>query len=204
MSNLNKHIKGDKAKWIITGIVLVLILVVLGGVVAMLFVERGGDDSTTSAAERTFCLDFTSIDEMVGYEYDDESDWFLYLKDEEQNSFSAVSLISVDMLSPTFDNDGMKEILLNTESVTVMLNGEEVEFMLSESIESQYLFKNFDDSVRLVFVVNGPALEFGDLYTYSVSGVMLEGEGTLENFKIISFNLAEEVEQGAEEVDAAV
>lgn len=44
MSNLNKHIKGDKTKWIITGVVLVLILAVLGGVVAAVITETNPKD----------------------------------------------------------------------------------------------------------------------------------------------------------------
>lgn len=39
MSNLNNHIKSDKAKWVIMGIVLVLILAILGGVVAAIVTE---------------------------------------------------------------------------------------------------------------------------------------------------------------------
>lgn len=39
MSNLNYHIKSDKAKWVIMGIVLVLILAILGGVVAAIVTE---------------------------------------------------------------------------------------------------------------------------------------------------------------------
>lgn len=44
MSNLNNHIKSDKAKWVITGIVLVLILAILGGVVAAIVTETNPKD----------------------------------------------------------------------------------------------------------------------------------------------------------------
>lgn len=44
MSNLNNHIKSDKAKWVITGIVLVLILAILGGVVAAIVTESNPKD----------------------------------------------------------------------------------------------------------------------------------------------------------------
>lgn len=44
MSNLNRHIKSDKAKWIITGIVFVLILAILGGVVAAVVTETNPKD----------------------------------------------------------------------------------------------------------------------------------------------------------------
>ena len=44
MSNLNNHIKSDKAKWIITGIVLVFILAILGGVVAAIVTETNPKD----------------------------------------------------------------------------------------------------------------------------------------------------------------
>lgn len=44
MSNLNNHIKSDKAKWIITGIVFVLILAILGGVVAAIVTETNPKD----------------------------------------------------------------------------------------------------------------------------------------------------------------
>ena len=44
MNNLSKHIKGDKTKWIITGVVLVLILAVLGGVVAAVITETNPKD----------------------------------------------------------------------------------------------------------------------------------------------------------------
>ena len=36
--NLNDHAKKDKAKWILTGITLILILALLGGVIAVLVV----------------------------------------------------------------------------------------------------------------------------------------------------------------------
>lgn len=39
MNNLSKHVRSDKAKWIITGIVFVLILAILGGVVAAVVTE---------------------------------------------------------------------------------------------------------------------------------------------------------------------
>ena len=39
MSKFNDHVKSDKAKWIITGIVLVLILAILAGVVAAVVTE---------------------------------------------------------------------------------------------------------------------------------------------------------------------
>lgn len=190
MKNLNQHVKSDKVKWIITGIVLVFILAVLGGVVAMLFVERGGDDSTTSAAERTFCLNFTSIDEMVGYEYDDESDWFVYREDE--NTYFSASLVSVDMFSPTFDKDGMSELLSNTESVTVMLNGEEIEVPYYEVSEGTYVYRSADVALEMFFFFEQAVLSFGDIQDFPVVGFFVSGEGTLENFKIISFNLAEE------------
>ena len=44
MSKLNNHIKSDKAKWIITGIVLVFILAILGGVVAAIVTETNPKD----------------------------------------------------------------------------------------------------------------------------------------------------------------
>lgn len=44
MSNLNNHIKSDKAKWVIMGIVLVLILAILGGVVAAIVTETNPKD----------------------------------------------------------------------------------------------------------------------------------------------------------------
>ena len=44
MSNLNKHVKSDKVKWIITGIVLVLILAILGGVLAAVLTEINPKD----------------------------------------------------------------------------------------------------------------------------------------------------------------
>lgn len=44
MSNLNKHVKSDKVKWIITGIALVLILAILGGVLAAVLTEINPKD----------------------------------------------------------------------------------------------------------------------------------------------------------------
>ena len=44
MSRLKNHIKSDKAKWVITGIVLVLILAILGGVVAAIVTESNPKD----------------------------------------------------------------------------------------------------------------------------------------------------------------
>lgn len=44
MNNLSKHVRSDKAKWIITGIVFVLILAILGGVVAAVVTETNPKD----------------------------------------------------------------------------------------------------------------------------------------------------------------
>jgi len=44
MKDLNKHIKGDKAKWIITAVAILLIFVILGGVIALITTETNPKD----------------------------------------------------------------------------------------------------------------------------------------------------------------
>ena len=39
MSNLNQHVKSDKVKWIVTGVVMLLMLVLIGGLIASVVTE---------------------------------------------------------------------------------------------------------------------------------------------------------------------
>lgn len=104
MSKLNQHVKSDKVKWIITGIVLVLILALLGGVIAMLFMNRNsGEEEAAVKADQTLCLNLTSIDELVGYEFNEASDWTQIATEASSNGeYSAISLLAIDTFSPAF------------------------------------------------------------------------------------------------------
>lgn len=190
MKNLNQHVKSDKVKWIITGIALVLILAVLGGVVAMLFVKKddGEEKPTVIEAEQTFCLNLTSVDELVGYEFDSPSDWTTYMFHDD--TYNGLSCVAVDRYSPEFDKDGMLEILAETESVTVNLNGEELELAYENVDGGQYLFS----SEGTAFIYIGLVESLISIGEDDFDGVFVAVSTVvpIESFRIVSFNTANE------------
>lgn len=208
MSKLNQHVKSDKVKWIITGIVLVLILALLGGVIAMLVMNRNsGEEEAAAKADQTLCLNLTSIDELVGYEFNEASDWTQIATEAPSNGeYFAVSILSIDTFSPAFDEEGMFEILGTVESVTVEFNGTTYEMTASGTDGTQHTFR---DAERTMYLILGTADEVFEVSDQKYGCVIL-GVGAnapVESFKIVSFNMpatedpADE-EQGEESVPA--
>lgn len=207
MSKLNQHVKSDKVKWIITGIVLVLILALLGGVIAMLFMNRNsGEEEAAVKADQTLCLNLTSIDELVGYEFNEASDWTQIATEASADGYSAFSLLSIDTFSPAFEEEGMFEILGAVESVTVELNGTTYEAAASGTDGTQHMFQDAERTMYLILGTADGAFEVSD----QKYGCVILGVGAnapVESFKIVSFNMpatedpADE-EQGEESVPA--
>lgn len=207
MSKLNQHVKSDKVKWIITGIVLVLILALLGGVIAMLVMNRNsGEEEAAAKADQTLCLNLTSIDELVGYEFNEASDWTQIATEASADGYFACSLLSIDTFSPAFDEEGMFEILGAVESVTVEFNGTTYEVTASGTDGTQHMFQDAERTMYLVLCTADGSFEVGD----QKYGCVILGVGSyapVESFKIVSFNMpatedpADE-EQGEESVPA--
>lgn len=207
MKNLNQHVKSDKVKWIITGIVLVLILALLGGVIAMLVINRNsGEEEAAAKADQTLCLNLTSIDELVGYEFNEASDWTQIATEASADGYFACSLLSIDTFSPAFDEEGMFEILGAVESVTVEFNGTTYEVTASGMDGTQHMFQDAERTMYLVLGTADGSFEVSD----QKYGCVILGVGAyapVESFKIVSFNMpatedpADE-EQGEESVPA--
>ena len=207
MSKLNQHVKSDKVKWIITGIVLVLILALLGGVIAMLVMNRNsGEEEAAAKADQTLCLNLTSIDELVGYEFNEASDWTQIATEASADGYFACSLLSIDTFSPAFDEEGMFEILGAVESVTVEFNGTTYEVTASGTDGTQHMFQDAERTKFLILGTVDGAFEVSDQkYGCVILGV--RAYAPVESFKIVSFNMpatedpADE-EQGEESVPA--
>ena len=207
MSKLNQHVKSDKVKWIITGIVLVLILALLGGVIAMLFNRNSGEEEAAAKADQTLCLNLTSIDELVGYEFNEASDWTQIATEAPSNGeYSAFSILSIDTFSPAFDEEGMFEILGAVESVTVEFNGTTYEMTASGTDGAQYMFQDAERTMYLILGTVDGAFEVSD-QKYGFVSLGVGASAPVESFKIVSFNIpatedpADE-EQGEESVPA--
>lgn len=209
MKNLNQHVKSDKVKWIITGIALVLILAVLGGVVAMLFVKKddGEEKPTVIEADQTLCLNLTSIDELVGYEFNEASDWTQIATEASSNGeYFAISLLAIDTFSPAFDEEGMFEILGAVESVTVEFNGTTYEMTASGTEGTQHTFQDAERTKFLILGTVDGVFEVSD-QKYGCVLLCVGANAPVESFKIVSFNMpatedpADE-EQGEESVPA--
>lgn len=208
MSKLNQHVKSDKVKWIITGIVLVLILALLGGVIAMLVMNRNsGEEEAAAKADQTLCLNLTSIDELVGYEFNEAPDWTQIATEALSNGeYSAFSILSIDTFSPAFDEEGMFEILGTVESVTVEFNGTTYEAAASGTDGTQHMFQDAERTMYLILGTADGSFEVSDQkYDCVILGV--GAKAPVESFKIVSFNMpatedpADE-EQGEESVPA--
>lgn len=205
MSKLNQHVKSDKVKWIITGIVLVLILALLGGVIAMLVMNRNsGEEEAAVKADQTLCLDLTSIDELVGYEFNEASDWTWIATEASADGYVACSLLSIDTFSPTFDEEGMFELLIAAESVTVEFNGTTYEMTASGTDGTQYVFQDAERTMCLILGTADGAFEVSD-QKFGCVILSVCANAPVESFKIVSFNMpatedpADE-EQGEESV----
>lgn len=208
MSKLNQHVKSDKVKWIITGIVLVLILALLGGVIAMLFMNRNsGEEEAAVKADQTLCLNLTSIDELVGYEFNEASDWTQIATEASSNGeYSAISLLAIDTFSPAFDEEGMFEILGTVESVTVEFNGTTYEMIASGTEGTQHTFQDAERTKFLILGTVDGVFEVSD-QKYGCVRLGVGANAPVESFKIVSFNMpatedpADE-DQGEESVPA--
>ena len=208
MSKLNQHVKSDKVKWIITGIVLMLILALLGGVIAMLVMNRNsGEEEAAAKADQTLCLNLTSIDELVGYEFNEASDWTQIATEAPSNGeYSAISILSIDTFSPAFDEEGMFEILGTVESVTVEFNGTTYEAAASGTDGTQHMFQDAERTMYLILGTADGSFEVSD-QKYGCVFLGVGAGAPIESFKIVSFNMpatedpADE-EQGEESVPA--
>lgn len=207
MSKLNQHVKSDKVKWIITGIALVLILALLGGVIAMLVMNRNsGEEEAAVKADQTLCLNLTSIDELVGYEFNEASDWTQIATEASADGYSAFSLLSIDTFSPAFDEEGMFEILGTVESVTIELNGTTYEMTASGTDGTQHMFQDAERTMYLILGTADGSFEVSD-QKYDCVFLGVGANAPIESFKIVSFNMpatedpADE-EQGEESVPA--
>ena len=208
MSKLNQHVKSDKVKWIITGIVLVLILALLGGVIAMLVMNRNsGEEEAAVKADQTLCLNLTSIDELVGYEFDEASDWTQIATEAPSNGeYSAFSILSIDTFSPAFDEEGMFEILGAVESVTVEFNGMTYEVAATSTSETQHMFQDAERTMYFILGTSDESMQVVD-QIYGCVSLGVGAGAPIESFKIVSFNMpatedpADE-EQGEENVPA--
>lgn len=140
-------------------------------------------------ADQTLCLNLTSIDELVGYEFNEASDWTQIATEASSNGeYSAFSLLSIDTFSPAFDEEGMFEILGAVESVTVEFNGTTYEMTASGTDGTQHMFKNAERTMYFILGTADGSFEVGD----QKYGCVILGVGAnapIESFKIVSFNM---------------
>lgn len=140
-------------------------------------------------ADQTLCLNLTSIDELVGYEFNEASDWTQIATEASSNGeYSAFSLLSIDTFSPAFDEEGMFEILGAVESVTVEFNGTTYEMTASGTDGTQHMFQDAERTMYLILGTADGSFEVGD----QKYGCVILGVGAnapVESFKIVSFNM---------------
>lgn len=140
-------------------------------------------------ADQTLCLNLTSIDELVGYEFNEASDWTQIATEASSNGeYSAFSLLSIDTFSPAFDEEGMFEILGAVESVTVEFNGTTYEMTASGTDGTQHMFQDAERTMYLILGTADGSFEMGD----QKYGCVILGVGAnapVESFKIVSFNM---------------
>lgn len=140
-------------------------------------------------ADQTLCLNLTSIDELVGYEFNEASDWTQIATEAPSNGeYAAVSILSIDTFSPAFDEDGMFEVLGTVESVTVEFNGTTCEVTASGTDGTQHMFKNAERTMYLILGTADESFEMSD----QKYGCVILGVGAnapIESFKIVSFNM---------------
>ena len=140
-------------------------------------------------ADQTLCLNLTSIDELVGYEFNEASDWTQIATEAPSNGeYSAISILSIDTFSPAFDEEGMFEILGTVESVTVEFNGTTYEMTASGTDGTQHTFRDAERTMYFIFMTLDESMQVGDQkYGCVILGV---GAGApVESFKIVSFNM---------------
>lgn len=140
-------------------------------------------------ADQTLCLNLTSIDELVGYEFNEAPDWTQIATEASSNGeYSAFSLLSIDTFSPAFDEEGMFEILGTVESVTVEFNGTTYEMTASGTDGTQHMFQDAERTMYLILGTADGVFEVSD----QKYGCVILGVGAnapVESFKIVSFNM---------------
>ncbi len=139
-------------------------------------------------ADQTLSLNRTSIDELVGYEFDEASDWTTIATEASADGYFAFSFLSIDTFSPAFDEEGMFEILGTVESVTVELNGTTYEVTASGTDGTQHMFQDAEKTMYLVLGTSDSMIEFNS----QKYGCVILGVGAnapVESFKIVSFNM---------------
>lgn len=140
-------------------------------------------------ADQTLSLNLTSIDELVGYEFNEASDWTQIATEAPSNGeYSAISILSIDTFSPAFDQEGMFEILGTVESVTVEFNGTTYEMTASGTDGTQHTFRDAERTMYFIFMTLDESMQVGD----QKYGCVILGVGAnapIESFKIVSFNM---------------
>ena len=140
-------------------------------------------------ADQTLCLNLTSIDELVGYEFNEASDWTQIATEASSNGeYSAISLLAIDTFSPAFDEEGMFEILGAVESVTVEFNGTTYEMTASGTEGTQHTFQDAERTKFLILGTVDGAFEVSD-QKYSCVRLGVGANAPVESFKIVSFNM---------------
>lgn len=149
MSNLNKHVQSDKVKWIITGIVLVLILAILGGVLAAVLTEINpkdwftkdeseGDDSISP----TVTASYTPIEEgdFVKRIYFNKDFDVKSLFPGDVNEVCSITLLSSvydDMVSSGPSSSRMKSVIVGHPSLATETND-----AAADTVGIYYLYPN--------------------------------------------------------------
>lgn len=140
-------------------------------------------------ADQTLCLNLTSIDELVGYEFNEASDWTQIATEASSNGeYSAFSILSIDTFSPAFDEEGMFEILGTVESVTVEFNGTTYEMTASGTDGTQHMFQDAERTMYLILGTADGVFEVSD-QKYGCVSLGVGSNAPVESFKIVSFNM---------------
>ena len=140
-------------------------------------------------ADQTLCLNLTSIDELVGYEFNEASDWTQIATEAPSNGeYSAISILSIDTFSPAFDEEGMFEILGTVESVTVEFNGTTYEMTASGTDGTQHTFRDAERTMYFIFMTLDESMQVGD-QKYGCVIIGVGANAPVESFKIVSFNM---------------
>lgn len=191
MSNLNQHVKSDKVKWIVTGIVLVLILAILGGVVAAVVTETNPKEWFEKPVEEqpeqqyyTFSRELTCLDDIIGLTYDSEYDWTMVEKHNttpSQEVYAYTSFIYVEGFSAPFaDFEEYVDTLTHAQALKVKINGEPMTLVGKDYGESK-AFIAMDETTSVVFMK-----EFGE-YMMGIPTLMLmaQSETEIESLEIV-------------------
>ena len=149
MSNLNKHVKSDKVKWIITGIVLVLILAILGGVLAAVLTEINPKDwFTKDESEGDDSISPTVTASYTPIELGDFVDRIYFNKDfdvkslfpgnvNEVCSITLLSSVYDDMVSSGPSSSRMKSVIVGHPSLATETND-----AAADTVGIYYLYPN--------------------------------------------------------------